>query len=706
MWEFVTPSRKRIKARHISARRTRLYRPDCKPLEDRCLLSVSLSGSEPPVPLVGSPVIWTATASGHGQTPVYQFRVGPTGGPSHVVRDFSPSNSFIWNPMQEGSYTIQVTVKDNFSAATGESATASYAAESRVVGSAAVVSPTSNPLVALYSAPPSAGMSMRVEFKPLGSNQSWDSTAALPIVPGESTNFLVAGLLPNTTYLMRHVLGDGTTSAPLTFKTGALPANLTFPTFTILRAPTRRTDPTQDIVFHVGIHPPNGTVDTLATDLMGNIVWYYDPVANAFPSFAPSLVPGGTVLLLGGKLNNIAGADTLREVDLAGDTLRETNIDAVNAELAALGQQPITDFTHDAQRLPNGDTAVLTLAPRIIDIKGKPTLYVGNMVLVLDQNFQVAWVWDPFAWLNVHRLPTQGEGPGDWMHANSVAWSPEDGNLIISLRSQDWVIKINYAGGTGDGRVLWRLGPGGNFKINSPDPSPWFTHQHDARYINNTTLVLFDDGNNRHSRDPRANSRGQELVLDEKTMVATLVVNANLGKYAAAVGSAQMLPNGNLDFDSGLAEQTIEVLPNGSKTYVLRMNMPGAQYRSYLYATLYGNPAESSLPSTPIFRPLARRLAILVRQAASRQARLVVPSQPGPPSAPRASLALGLHNRRRGWTGAEGVDPLDPFSKPIGVDDKRLPLGYDGWTHSTNRIGFATAPLPSEEPVRLGRRPP
>ena len=66
MWQFATPSRKRIKAGQTTGRRTRLYRPHCKPLEDRCLLSVSLSGSEPPVPLVGSPVTWTATASGHG----------------------------------------------------------------------------------------------------------------------------------------------------------------------------------------------------------------------------------------------------------------------------------------------------------------------------------------------------------------------------------------------------------------------------------------------------------------------------------------------------------------------------------------------------------------------------------------------------------------------------------------------------------------
>ena len=166
MWQLLTPFRKRVKGRHTPARRPRWYRPQCKALEDRCLLSVSLTASGPPVPLVGSPVTWTATASGDGTTPVYQFSVGPTGGASQMVQDFSPSNSFTWNPMQEGTYDIQVTVKDSFSASTGESASASYTAKSRVVGTSAVISPTSNPLVALYSAPPSAGSSMYVQFSP------------------------------------------------------------------------------------------------------------------------------------------------------------------------------------------------------------------------------------------------------------------------------------------------------------------------------------------------------------------------------------------------------------------------------------------------------------------------------------------------------------------------------------------------------------
>jgi hypothetical protein len=330
------------------------------------------------------------------------------------------------------------------------------------------------------------------------------------------------------------------------------------------------------MVYHIGIGAPTGTVDTLATDLQGNVNWYYDPVANNFNSYGPSMTLGGTVLLLGGKsIGQQGGEDTLREIDLAGDVLQETNVNAVSAELAALGETPVTDFNHDAQLLPNGDTAVLATTSRTININGTPTTYNADMVVVLDRNFQMTWVWDPFAWLDTSRLPTLGEGPGDWLHSNSIAWSPEDGDLLVSMRSQDWVVKIDYASGSGDGHVVWRLGQGGDFTINSSDPSPWFSHQHDVRYINDTTILVFDDGNTRHATDPNANSRGQELVLNEDTMTASLVVNADLGNYSLALGSAQMLPNGSLDFTSGFQGsapnffgQTIEVLPNGTKTYV------------------------------------------------------------------------------------------------------------------------------------------
>ena len=113
-------------------------------------MAVSLTSSGPTVPLVGSPVTWTATTSDHGATPVYQFSVGLAGSTLNVVRDYYTTNSFTWDPLQEGTYDIQVNVMDGYYGdSSGESASASYTAQTRITGTSAVVSPTANPLVAL-----------------------------------------------------------------------------------------------------------------------------------------------------------------------------------------------------------------------------------------------------------------------------------------------------------------------------------------------------------------------------------------------------------------------------------------------------------------------------------------------------------------------------------------------------------------------------
>src|SRR3954451_18878851 len=98
MRRFVTPTCTRAEARRPPVRRPRRHQPGFTPLEDRCLLSVTLTDIAPAVPSVGSPVTWTATSSGHGRQAVYQFSVGPQGGPLHVVRDFNRIGSFTWNP--------------------------------------------------------------------------------------------------------------------------------------------------------------------------------------------------------------------------------------------------------------------------------------------------------------------------------------------------------------------------------------------------------------------------------------------------------------------------------------------------------------------------------------------------------------------------------------------------------------------------------
>ena len=306
-------------------------------------------------------------------------------------------------------------------------------------------------------------------------------------------------MLPNTTYLMRHVLDDGTVSAPLTFTTGSLPANLTFPTFTVVQPPAAGTDLSQDMIFHAGLGDPTGTVNTVATDLNGNVIWYYDPVANGFPGYAQNLEPGGTVMMLGGNAVGVAGGyDTLRQVDLAGDTLRETNIHAVNAELAAMRQPRSSTSTTRPSSCPTATRSSWRRTPKTVNYKGTPTKFIGNMVIVLDQNFQLAWVWNSFHWLDTNRLGTDRRGP-ERLAARQlrelVARGRGPGGLPAhpGLGDQD---RLRQRDRQRPRRL--EVGAGRRFHHQfARTHHPWFSHQHDVRYINDTTLLVFDDGNTR-----------------------------------------------------------------------------------------------------------------------------------------------------------------------------------------------------------------
>jgi len=124
----------------------------------------------------------------------------------------------------------------------------------------------------------------------------------------------------------------------------------------------------------------------------------------------------------------------------------------------------------------------------------------------------------------------------------------------------------------------------------SSDPSPWFSHQHYAHYQDDSTLLLFDNGNTRRVSDPSAHSRGQLWKLDEEAMTATLVVNLDMGNTSPELGTAERMPNGNYVFDSGsqgggLFAQSIEMLPDGTKVYV--QEVAARDYRSFRIGSLY-----------------------------------------------------------------------------------------------------------------------
>src|SRR5262249_57988388 len=93
----------------------------------------------------------------------------------------------------------------------------------------------------------------------------------------------------------------------------------------------------------------------IATDLDGNLMWY----GPSGISLLTRMGSGGTFLGIYEDGTKDSSYQTLREFDLSGMTVAETNAQRVSDQLIAKGLRPITSFHHEAMRLPDGRYLVL-----------------------------------------------------------------------------------------------------------------------------------------------------------------------------------------------------------------------------------------------------------------------------------------------------------------------------------------------------------
>ena len=499
------------------------------------------------VPDAPSPNLW------------YRFRVRRPGEEYQIIRDYGAANALDWTAAtHEGVYEMEVSARD---LDTGDESSISSLFQflSLVPASGQpVVSPTANSLVFLYSAPACAGGArMRVQFQL--SDGAVQNTPFQPCTPRLSMNFYLAGLRANSTYTAHHVIDTGSafvTGPEVTFGTGDLPNNLYTDAIVV---PSQNPSSSDSILLGgpLGANP-------VANDLAGNVLWY----GPAGITFLTRVGAGGEFWGIVESPGSDPSQQIVRKFDLTGMTLLETNAARVNEQLKALGKRPITGFHHEARPIAGGRVAVLAGVEQILtDVQGQgPVDVLGDMIVVLDRELNVVWTWDAFDNLDVHRAALLGEvcpnsgcpayylapSANDWTHGNAIQ-ETADGNLLYSTRNQDWLIKISYDGGNGDAHIIWRLGQDGDFQINSSDAYPWFSHQHDGNFetADPTRIMVFDDGNTRVAAMRGGNSRGQVLQIDEQNRTVTPILNADLGVYSIAVGSAQRLRDGNYHFDAG-----------------------------------------------------------------------------------------------------------------------------------------------------------
>lgn len=559
----------------------------------------------------------------------YRYMVSMNGGPFHLVRDFSQDPAFIWAPsLYEHDAVVRVTIRDGKSA---ETATAEmpFRIVPRVTGSNVKLTPTAHPLIALLSAPScEPGSEFRAAFRRLGDEKT-TLTSANPCRAGISNNAYVAGMRADSEYQVRPELvtnGEVRAGAWMPFHTGMLDGR--FPPISTTAAREVGSAGPESIVIRSLVDPWRNT----ATDLHGNILWYLPADSHAFLT---RVLPEGRFLVHSDGANTTNETkrwQLVREVDLLGNIIRETNIGRLAEQLEARGiksdcktgsKQCVSGFHHEAIRLPNGHTLVLAGLERMFPAgtqgAEQEVDVLGDLILDLDEDFQLAWSWNSFDWMDLKRASLGAEkckvGPGSdgctpvflapeangWLHSNSLFYNPISRDLLVSIPEQDWVVRIDYQDGKGTGKVVWRLGKDGDFKAKSEDPYPWFSYQHDVGLDPvSGLLILFDDGHRRKDKYPNANNRGQAWQLDEASKTATLVMNADLGVYSLAVGSAQQLSDGNYSWESG----AIGLGPTGTAMLHSRMTEThadgkivfsqqvegGLTYRSFRVATMYSAP--------------------------------------------------------------------------------------------------------------------
>jgi arylsulfate sulfotransferase len=427
----------------------------------------------------------------------------------------------------------------------------------------------------------------------------------------------------STTYHMRAQVqcADSTTSTTpdTTFTTGPLPSSpVNFPTLAVSRPNPSLSSTENPGIEYISVQDH----DTPAyyTDRDGNVIWYYYTGAGniAFPF---KLLPDGNVLV---SVTDGKTFSTLREVDLAGNTIREMTTPDLQRKMANSESFDFIPwgFSHDFAMLPNGHVVAIVLCYKdFTNLPGYPgtLLVTGDCIVDLDENWNPVWGWSSFDHLDVNRhlvaLP-------DWTHSNALLYSPNDGNLILSVRNQSWILKLDYENGAGSGNVLWTLGYQGDFALSNQgvpsddDLNLWFSLQHFPIILSQngpvTTLAIFDNGNLRiYSPDgalcsfyspgdtPLCYSRPVIFQVDESSMVANITWADQLQYYGQWGGAINQFSNGNVEFElnaplvapvPNLASYVQEVTGTSTPQVVWQMNFfPSAAYayRAYRVPSLY-----------------------------------------------------------------------------------------------------------------------
>jgi arylsulfate sulfotransferase len=266
------------------------------------------------------------------------------------------------------------------------------------------------------------------------------------------------------------------------------------------------------------------------------------------------------------------------EMTMAGDIVRQWYATGKYRDRAPpKGGIPVEaeTFHHGVNLGPDGNMLLLSMEIREYDnwpgsvtdpnAPREHAKVVGDIVMEVRPDGSKANEWRILDVLDPYRV-TYGSradywgvrgyaGTMDWCHANGTAYDARDDSILVSLRTQDCIIKFDRA----SGRLRWILGAHGNWrqpwldKLLRPDAAAaWQFHQHDCSVTPAGTILCFDNGNHRAQPfAPRMSpaesySRAAEFAVDEASGAVRQVWSYGDAPgerlYAGFQGGAMRLP--------------------------------------------------------------------------------------------------------------------------------------------------------------------
>jgi len=133
----------------------------------------------------------------------------------------------------------------------------------------------------------------------------------------------------------------------------------------------------------------------------------------------------------------------------------------------------------------------------------------------------------------------------DWTHSNAVVYLEDEDAVLLSSRSQSWVVKIDHASGD----ILWIAGDNtdtsADFTANffTLQSGTWQANQHAPMIDSVGHLVVYDNRN--ESGGSTSNSRAVAFALDEDTMTAQQQWEYIAPKYTNSLGDVDELADGH-----------------------------------------------------------------------------------------------------------------------------------------------------------------